>query len=229
VCWQGCPEERPVNGGAICCESSAQCTDAVLDLALRLPFELALGVITGNLSGVLEILGALLPYLLPEEEGLVRCILNQQCLGDIDLQTPLEEREGFGACLIQNDCIVPMEDPNAAFPIDILPIIDCINFIPIFNPDPPCAEFANVIPLLGCVALEDPSELFPCVLDNIVLAPGVTTALQCLTDESQCGSKIDIMGVATCAMDCPADGDPLECILSCLDTHAEFNRLKCSV
>jgi hypothetical protein len=199
-----------------------------LDLALRLPVELALGVITGDLSGVLEILKALLPYLLPQEEGLVRCILNQQCFSDIDLQTPLEERKGFGACLIQNDCIVPIDDPNANFPIDILPIINCINFIPVFNPNPPCVEYANVGPLLGCVALEDPAELFSCVLDNIVLAPGATKAVRCLTDQSKCGSKINIIGLAQCAMGCPADGDPLECVLSCLDNNADFNRLKCS-
>jgi len=226
VCWQGCPASSPVNGGAICCESPEQCTGAVLDLALRLPLELAIGVITGNLSGVMEILGALLPYLLPEDEGLVRCILNQQCFRDIDLETPLEEREGFAVCLLQNDCIVPNNNSDGP-PIDILPIIDCINFIPVFNPEPPCAEYANVLPLLGCVALEDPKELFTCVLDNIVLSPGANTALQCLTDDQQCGSKIDIMGVATCAMGCPADGDPLECVLSCLDANAEFNRLKC--
>lgn len=186
---------------------------AILDLALRLPAQLAIGVITGDLSGVLDILGALLPFLLPEEGGPARCILNKQRFRDVDLQTPLEEREEFGVCLIRNDCIVTLEDPPPrGLPIGVLPIINCINTTPIFNPDPPCADFANVVPLLGCVTLEDPKDLFSCVLDNVSLPPGADTALQCLTDDNERGSKIDIMGVATCAMECPADGGPLGCV-----------------
>jgi len=37
VCWESCPEEEPVDGGAICCIDKDTCSDKIKDLSLGLP------------------------------------------------------------------------------------------------------------------------------------------------------------------------------------------------
>ena len=35
----------------------------------------------------------------------VECLLENDCLADIDLESPVENRTGLGACLVNNDCV----------------------------------------------------------------------------------------------------------------------------
>ncbi|GMI43038.1 hypothetical protein TrCOL_g2443 [Triparma columacea] len=48
VCWESCPEEEPVDGGAICCVDKQTCSDKILDLSTGLPKAIMEGILAGE-------------------------------------------------------------------------------------------------------------------------------------------------------------------------------------
>ncbi|GMH65709.1 hypothetical protein TrRE_jg8844 [Triparma retinervis] len=48
VCWESCPEEEPVDGGAICCVDKDTCSDKILDLTTGLPKAIMEGILSGE-------------------------------------------------------------------------------------------------------------------------------------------------------------------------------------
>jgi hypothetical protein len=144
------------------------------------------------------------------ESPFANCFVDNKCYKDMDFFTPVAERQGFAVCLLQNDCIA-MDDAGE---IDIGKMIDCIQRIPIFNPNPVCGSFVDTIPLLACLGEEDPLDLLNCALPHIQLSAGADTIVSCLTD--------------MCADTLPDDTNMPAELQACLDTCPEGD-MECGV
>ena len=48
VCWETCPADEPVDGGALCCTDKDTCSDKIKDLALGLPKAIMEGLLAGE-------------------------------------------------------------------------------------------------------------------------------------------------------------------------------------
>ena len=84
---------------------------------------------------------------------------------------------GLIGCLLIHECIVFNGDD-----IDVSIILQCIQRIPIINPNPPCSAFANVVLLTSCLnscVVNDPSMLLKSIC-----------ALDCLTKHGRIGFEL---------------------------------------
>jgi hypothetical protein len=123
------------------------------------------------------------------QEPLFECLVNNGCLKDLDTVSPIEEREGLGACLIQNQCLAVDENGQ----LDINKLISCVQRIPIVNPQPPCEEFLDTVGAASCVAAcpeGDAQCLVGCLLDNATFGQGIETFLACRRPGGPCGDAI---------------------------------------
>jgi hypothetical protein len=48
VCWESCPDDRSVDGGAICCDTKDTCSDKITSLSLGLPKAIMEGILSGG-------------------------------------------------------------------------------------------------------------------------------------------------------------------------------------
>jgi hypothetical protein len=104
--------------------------------------------------------------------GLVDMALVAQ-FADQMLRNPVDDgmtlETGLLGCLVENDCLEGVADG------DFGSIINCIQRIPLINPNPPCDEKVNTISLLACIPGCDEGDTFcqvNCVVANADL--GVT-------------------------------------------------------
>ncbi len=110
------------------------------------------------------------------------------------------------SCLLANDCL----DLEATNPLDILDI-NCIIRIPFINPNPKCGAYIDPIAAARCPTSPNPLS---CLLDAATLAAGATKILQCLDDDSLCGTKADLAGLLGCITDTASSGKtPFECLV----------------
>jgi CubicO group peptidase (beta-lactamase class C family) len=70
---------------------------------------------------------------------------------------------GLGQCLVQNDCI------DTSDGLDIIKLTNCVQRIPILNPNPPCGDKIDVLGATSCVADADGNilDILNCVRDNV--------------------------------------------------------------
>ena len=47
VCWETCPNLDKIDGGALCCRSKATCTQKILDLSTKLPWDIMKAILSG--------------------------------------------------------------------------------------------------------------------------------------------------------------------------------------
>jgi beta-glucosidase len=112
----------------------------------------------------------------------------QECLEENADQCLSQLGEGgFGACLVENDCIQFDETGEISIPA----ITRCIQPIPILNPNPPCAEEINAPETLSCMlGCQTSDRAFFCVagcfFENVELAPGFLELFQCMQYEGVC-------------------------------------------
>jgi hypothetical protein len=141
------------------------------------------------------------------------CFVENRCYKDMDFFTPMEAREGFAVCLLQNDCIAM--DANGA--IDIGKIVNCIQKIPIINPRPVCEAYVDTIPLLACLNEQVPLDLLKCALPHIRLSPGANTIVNCLTDvcSDTLPDETSMPAELQACLGACAEGD-LECGVQCV-------------
>jgi hypothetical protein len=131
------------------------------------------------------------------EQTLPECLSENQCL-DFDLDAPVEGREGFGVCLVSNDCLVLDEEDN----LDAVALAACLQPVPIVNPNPPCEEYLDLTSMLACLAscgeLEDEDAAaacsFECIMDTITFGRGLETLYGCVADGGACSASARAAG-----------------------------------
>jgi CubicO group peptidase (beta-lactamase class C family) len=75
-------------------------------------------------------------------------------------------KEGLGQCLVRNECIDTTDG------LDILKLTNCVQRIPLLNPNPPCGEQIDIIGATSCLASCEEGALacvLNCARDNIEL------------------------------------------------------------
>jgi hypothetical protein len=111
----------------------------------------------------------------------VECLLENDCVV-LD-----EERDGIGACLIQNQCIKADEAGN----IDIGAIVNCIQRVPVVNPNPVCGEYVDLVGGLACIAAcgNDVRCQATCIVDSIQFGEGLPRFRECISEGGVCASS----------------------------------------
>uniref|UniRef100_A0A7S1G8V2 Uncharacterized protein n=1 Tax=Bicosoecida sp. CB-2014 TaxID=1486930 RepID=A0A7S1G8V2_9STRA len=70
VCWESCPADHPVDGGALCCDNKADCTSKIEALCAGLPLAVAEAILSGGNAtkieqAVITAIEAVLGYVMP--------------------------------------------------------------------------------------------------------------------------------------------------------------------
>lgn len=68
--WESCPADRPIDGGALCCDNAADCTSKIRDLCAGLPIAIMKAILGGEdpskiIQAVIDAINAVLGYIMP--------------------------------------------------------------------------------------------------------------------------------------------------------------------
>ncbi len=106
-----------------------------------------------------------------------------------DVLAAAQDGTGLVSCLIKNECIVMVDGA-----LDVGKLINCVQRVPIVNPNPPCSSFIDVIPITACVAgcgVEVPCIL-ECVVEGSTFTPEAQRWMECSLAGDKCQSKATV-------------------------------------
>jgi neutral ceramidase len=108
-----------------------------------------------------------------------------------DVIAAAEDGTGLVSCLVQEECIQLVDGE-----LDVPTLINCLQRIPVVNPNPACASFVDVIPITACVAGCGDEDAIPCILECVVqgstFSPEAERWMECSRAGELCQSRATV-------------------------------------